>query len=153
MVPIGVAAQGSMGPNGYPTKFMNDARKFNSGGKPNPILLPMLQASLKEVARLDKFELQSKLKGLASPLLEWVQSSNTFLLPSHHAYHIMGLRPRNDSMPIETLIDLCDQLQKDYGIYAAIRAGALRISPYIDNTSDDMNSLVHALSRLMEKER
>lgn len=143
------AAKESMTPNGYPTTFLKDARKFNSGGKPNPILLPMLQASLEEVASLDKFELQAKLKNLANPLLQWVQSSNTFVLPFDHSYHIMGLRPLNDSMPIEKLIDLCDQLQKEYGIYTAVRAGALRISPYIDNTSDDMNSLVHALTQLV----
>lgn len=145
------AARESMGPNGYPTKFMSDARKFNSGGKPNPILLPMLQASLKEVACINKFELQSKLKDLAIPLLQWIQSSNTFVLPRNHSYHIIGLRPRNSSVPIEDLIDLCDRLQKEYGIYTAVRAGALRISPYLDNTIDDMNALVHALTHLTEK--
>lgn len=146
------AAKHSMGADGYPTKFMNDARKFNSGGKSNPILLPMLQASLKEVARINKYQLQSKLKELATPLLEWAQLSKTFALPYRHSYHIMGLRPRNNSMPIEELIKLCDRLQKEYGIYTAIRAGALRISPYIDNTIDDMNALVRALSLLTEKE-
>lgn len=144
------AAKDSMGEDGYPTKFMNDARKFNSGGKPNPILLPMLQASLKEVVGINKFELQSELKELARPLLQWVQSSNKFVLPFLHSYHIIGLRPRNNSIPIEQLVELCDRLQKEYGIYTAIRAGALRISPYIDNTTDDMNSLVLALALLME---
>jgi selenocysteine lyase/cysteine desulfurase len=144
------AAKGSMGPNGYPTKYMDDARKFNSGGKPNPLLLPTLQAALREVVCLDMFELQSKLKDLATPLLQWVQSSSVFVLPYDHSYHIMGLRPRNNSIPIEELIEIRDQLQNEYGIYTAIRAGSLRISPYIDNTRDDIKTLVHALTQIME---
>lgn len=38
------ASKNEMGPQGYSEKFINDARKFDSGGKPNPILLPMIRA-------------------------------------------------------------------------------------------------------------
>ena len=146
------AAQYCMGPKGYPTQYMNDARKFNAGGKANPILIPMLQAALHEVKQVNPSEVQSQLKELARPLLEWVQSSPTFVLPRQHSYHIMGLRPKNrDKLPLQTLLELRDGLYRDYGIVTAVRAGALRISPYVDNSVDDMNTLVEALTQLTSR--
>jgi selenocysteine lyase/cysteine desulfurase len=139
-----------MGPTGYPTRFMKDARKFNSGGKPNPILLPMLQESLKYVVSIDKSDVQLKLQELSQPLLNWVQSSKTFVLPFVHSYHIMGIRPHNNSMTSDEMIELCHRLQHDYGIYTAVRCGALRISPYLDNTFDDMEYLATALTKLTQ---
>jgi selenocysteine lyase/cysteine desulfurase len=140
-----------MGPTGYPTKFMNDARKFNAGGKPNPILLPILKESLKYVASVDKSDLQLKLEELSRPLINWVQSSDSFALPLVHSYHIMGIRPRNNSISSEAMIEICHSLQHEYGIYAAVRCGALRISPYIDNTIYDMEYLASALTKLTQR--
>jgi selenocysteine lyase/cysteine desulfurase len=149
--PDWTSEKGKMSQTGYPTDFFSDARKFNAGGKPNPILLPMLQASLKQVASINQTELQSKLKEYATPLLNWVQSSNTVVLPSLHSYHIIGIRPRENAMSSDEMLDLCRRLQHEFGIYTATRAGALRISPYIDNTVDDMNDLVDALIFLTDK--
>ena len=74
------ASKDEMGPNGYPTEFCNDARKFDSGGKPNPILLPILRASLEQVVELDVVKAQEDLKLLIQPitrlgLAEWFCSN------------------------------------------------------------------------------
>jgi hypothetical protein len=52
------ASMDEMGPRGYPEPFYSDARKFDSGGKPNPILLPMLRASMEKIALIDTQEAQ-----------------------------------------------------------------------------------------------
>lgn len=142
------ASKNEMGPNGYPEKFFKDARKFDSGGKPNPILLPMLRASLECVAALDKKALQSSLKESMEPFLEWVKSSPAFSLPPAHDFHLFGVRPTN--MTPDRMIELCNRLADERRIYVAVRCGAFRISPYIDNSKADVDAL---LSAFMEMER
>lgn len=143
------ASKDEMGPNGYPNKFFNDARKFDSGGRPNPILLPMLRASLEHVVAIDKSMLQQTLKEKLQPFIDWVSSSDEFILPKNHAYHLMGIRPSPDNrLTPNQMSDICSQLQKDKYIYVAIRCGALRVSPYVDTSNNDVLSLVQALNEV-----
>ena len=65
-----------MGPRGYSEKFYSDARKFDSGGQANPILIPMLCAAMEEVALIDTQEAQETLdrrhlllRSASSPML------------------------------------------------------------------------------------
>ena len=66
----GVSLETSELPSGY----FKDARKFDSGGKANPILLPMLKASMETVAKKNPKTTQQTLKALMEPLLAWVKS-------------------------------------------------------------------------------
>ena len=134
------ASRDEMGPNGYPEKFFKDARKFDSGGKPNQILLPMLRTSLERVAVVDKSRLQLALKDLMSPFLEWVRGSANFQLPSAHDHHLFGVRPTK--MTPEKMIEICNRLQKEEKVYIAVRCGAFRISPYLDNCNSDVEKLL-----------
>jgi selenocysteine lyase/cysteine desulfurase len=47
------------------------------------------------------------------------------------------------------MIEICNRLQNEFGIFTAVRCGALRISPYIDNTKDDIKALVIALENIV----
>jgi selenocysteine lyase/cysteine desulfurase len=134
-----------MGPTGYPTQFFQDARKFDGGGKPNPILLPMLRESLKSVVSIDTSELQARLKEVTQPLVDWIHSIDAFFLPTSHGFHLLGIRPREPYMTTDQIIEVCKRLQSEFGIYTTVRCGALRISPYVDNTKDDIEELVAAL--------
>jgi selenocysteine lyase/cysteine desulfurase len=139
-----------MGPFGYPMPFYQDARKFDSGGKPNPIILPMLKASLRTVVALDMAQLQDTLKDIMKPLLDWVQTSDQFVLPTEHGFHLLGLRPKKDkNIPTEHVLEICRRLLEGYGIYVTVRCGALRISPYIDNTMEDVEAFVIALKTIL----
>jgi len=140
------AAKNEMGPTGYPEKFFMDARKFDSGGKPNPILLPMLRAALEHVASIDKGALQSSLKDLMTPFLEWVKASPSFSLPAEHDYHLFGVRPTN--MTADQMIQVCDRLQNEKKLLLAVRCGAFRISPYSDNQNRDVEVLLSAFKEI-----
>lgn len=136
----------TMGPHGYPGKFFNDARKFDSGGKPNSILLPMLQAALEHVVALDRAELQKTLQEMMQPFLDWVRSSGKFTLPAAHVYHLIGIHPVD--MTPDQMIGFCNRLQKENGIYIAVRCGSFRISPYSDNTTSDIAALLEAFKNM-----
>jgi selenocysteine lyase/cysteine desulfurase len=140
------ASRDEMGPNGYPEKFFKDARKFDSGGKPNSILLPMLRTSLEHVAVVDKQHLQSTLKDLMSPFLEWVRGSANFQLPVAHDYHLFGVRPAK--MTPEKMIEICNRLEKEKKVFIVVRCGAFRIAPYLDNCNRDVEKLLTAFEEM-----
>jgi selenocysteine lyase/cysteine desulfurase len=141
------ASKNEMGPNGYPADFCKDARKFDSGGKPNPILFPMIRTALELVVELDVPQVQDDLKQLTKPIIEWALANGFVLTPGPHAGHLIGIRPAPGSqLTPSRMIQIANQLQSE-GIYMAVRCGAFRISPYIDTDSSDIQRLLDALER------
>jgi len=141
------ASQDLIGPDGYPEKFFQDARKFDGGGKPNPVLLPMLRAALEEVVYLDLSRVQAYLKALMTPLLDWARSHDFDLTPGSHAYHLVGIRPKH--LTPHQMVEIASRLEAEEQIYIAVRCGAFRISPYIDTEREDIDRLIHALSNML----
>jgi selenocysteine lyase/cysteine desulfurase len=132
-----------MTPEGYPTAFFGDARKFDAGGKPNPVLLPVLRAALEEVAAVDMREAQGRLEALLAPFLEWA-GKHGYRFPASHAPHLVGIRP---AAPVSTerMLSVASRLEAAHGVVVAVRCGAFRISPYLDNTESDIARLIDAL--------
>jgi selenocysteine lyase/cysteine desulfurase len=139
------ARAGTMTPSGYPEKFLEDARKFDSGGHSSLILLSMLRTSLTEVAALDLENCQLQLKELMQPLLDWAVERDLWI-PTHHAYHLIGLRPKHNTMSVDEMLLVCDQLQAD-GIFVSVRNSVFRISPYITNTPEDIQRLIDGFDK------
>ena len=135
-----------IGPKGYPERYYADARKFDSGGKANPVLLPVLRAAMEQVALLDFHQSQNRLQMLIGPLVEWVKQhgNGSYSLPlTPHASHLIGIKPLRQT-PQET-IRFCDKLKKQHDIVVAVKCGCIRISPYLDTTETDISKLVAAL--------
>lgn len=138
-------SKNEMSPNGYPEEFLPDARKFDCGGsKAISMLLPMIRAALEEVVEIDPIEAQQKLKTLIEPLLfSMLESGEYEITKGPHAWHIVGLRPR-DQTPTE-MLSLVKSLQEKR-IFTAVRCGALRVSTYLTNTKSDIDRLIKELS-------
>lgn len=141
------ASKNEMGPNGYPAEFCEDARKFDSGGKPNPILLPMLRASLEQVTQLNEVQVQEQMKRLTDPIVEWTVKNDFVMTPGPHAGHLVGIRPGpNSKLTPQRMVQIANDLQSE-GIVIAVRCGAFRISPYIDTSESDIQQVLEALER------
>jgi len=140
--------KGNMDSNGYPEKFYADARKYDSGGKANPILFPMLRAALEEVNTIDVTDAQKQLRRVTKPLFDWVagRGGDYYELPSTHAYHLIGLRPKRTMTPRQ-MVEIATRLRTEDGICIAVRCGSFRISPYLDTIAQDIDKLVSALER------
>ena len=138
-------------PQYYPEVYYKDARKFDCGGKPNAILLPMLVAALQEVARIDTARAQRNLQILFTPLYEWAKCNGfEVALGDPHAHHLIGIRPRclNEKqrwLSPTQMLEVADRLKHRHGIILAVRCHAFRISPYLDTRKDDVRRLLHAL--------
>jgi selenocysteine lyase/cysteine desulfurase len=147
------ASANDMGTHGYPERFLGSARKFDSGGKPNPILVPMLQASLEQVAQLNIASVQDQLTKLIQPILGWVKSHPEIARLPHGPFapHLFGIHP-NNNVSREEMIKICTAMQKEDQIIIAVRSGAFRISSYVDNTADHIQRLIEALDRRLSHE-
>ena len=142
------ATSHEIGPNGYPEEFYSDGRKFDAGGKPNPILLPMLRCALESVVKLDCDKIQSTLETLMSPLLTWAESRQYRVPKQPHCWHLIGIQPPN--MTTEELLQACKSLNES-GVIVSVRCGGFRISPYTTNTTADVDRLIEALERVEKK--
>jgi kynureninase len=146
---------------GYPERYILDARKFDGGGKPNPILLPMLQKSLQQIgARVNLETCQEQLRMIVEPFLTWVATNQEkFLLPmSPHVYHLIGIRPTKEWLSIDQMLEVAKKLQDDYQVFIAVRCGVFRISPYLNTTADTMERFARTFDEVvtpywMEKQK
>ncbi|KAL3907641.1 MAG: hypothetical protein SGARI_003441 [Bacillariaceae sp.] len=133
---------------------MLDARKFDSGGRDNPILLPMLKASMESVVKMNPKSTQQTLKSLMEPLLAWVKSEDGSKLytvgPGPRASHIIGLVPAVNKTPAQ-MVQMAETLRANHGIVVAVRSGRFRIAPYLDNTLEDVQSLIDGLKEIMSE--
>lgn len=139
------ASSNDMGPHGYPSRFLPGARKFDSGGKPNPILVPMLQASLEQVVQLHIPAVQQQLTQLIQPLVDWVKVHPELARLPHGPFapHLFGIHPTRTSR--DDMIKICKAMQQEDEIVVAVRSGAFRISPYLDTTPEHIQRLIKAL--------
>ena len=142
---IAEASKNQMGPNGYPEKFFDDARKFDSGGRTNPVIIPMLRAALEEVVLVDRIQAQESLKLLMTPLILWAEANSYTVSSEPRAYHIVGIEPPNCTA--DELVDMAGKL-KEMNVMVATRCGGFRVSPYLKTRSDEIQKLIVALETL-----
>lgn len=143
-----------MSSKGYPEIFVRDSRKFDGGGKPNPIVLPMLQKSIEQVVeRVNLDTCQTSLRTILDPLLKWVASNpDKFQLPqSSHVYHLIGIRPTDKWLSVEQMLEIAELLQTDYKIYIAVRCGLFRVSPYMNTTIPEMERFVRIFNEVVTR--
>ena len=144
------ASQNEMGPKGYPEEYFSDARKFDSGGKPNPIILPMLRLGMEQVVeRVEITKAQGQLKTLVTPLMDWACANGYKMTSGPHCYHIIGIRPT--FLTTDQMLEWNTRLQKDHKIVIAVRAGAFRIAPYLDTTPEELQKLMDVLKEMVSR--
>ena len=136
-------SRNEMGPHGYPEKFYGDARKFDSGGKANPILLPMLRQAMEEVSVITTADLQLALKILMQPLMVWAPENGYSVKSDPRAYHIIGLVPKEKTP--EEMLEIAKKLKDEKGVILAVRCGGFRVSVYETNTPKDVERLIEGL--------
>ena len=136
-------SKNEMGPKGYPERYYADSRKFDSGGKANPFLLPMLRTAMEEVCKIDTGKAQIRLKTLMQPLFDWAVRNGHSIKLDPRAYHLIGIVLK-DKTP-EEMIEISKRLAEEKKIILAVRCGGFRVSSYLTNTEDDVRKLIEGL--------
>lgn len=143
------AAENNIDSHGYPEAFIKGAARLDSGGKKNPILLPMVNEGLRIVNQINLIEAQQYLKSITDAILIGGKEIGFDVHPGPRAGHIIGLRPKSAKLcslltPAK-MVDIAHSLQQKHSVYVAVRCGAFRIAPYLDTTLEDVKKLLRAL--------
>ena len=131
-----------MGINGYPEAFRSGARRIDAGGRPNPVILSMLKSSISLILNTTTQAILSHITAINDTIatqLESLPIGLTLVPKAHRSGHILGVYRAPDG--IINTIELKNELMKR-NIYVSVRHKALRISPYLHNTINDVQRFI-----------
>ncbi|MGL5890252.1 MAG: aminotransferase class V-fold PLP-dependent enzyme, partial [Bacteroidia bacterium] len=125
----------------YTEKYSAGAGRYNVGEFGNHILLPMLNTALQQIINWNVNEIQNYCRELIAPAILFM-NENGFKTEAeeYRTNHLFGFSlPEN--MSKEELMKTF-QLKK---IFVSTRGNAVRVSPNVYNTPDDIQALINAL--------
>jgi len=150
-------------PPGYSEVFQDGAKKFDAGGRVNPILMPMVAAALKQVLEWHPDQISSTLAPLTERCAERARAMG-LETPPWHAPHFLGVGPgpadlgqqcrmtsSDRSRAAERWADEAAAYLKQKRIYVSSRAGVLRVAPHLYNTLHDIDALFDALASFRQR--
>jgi dTDP-4-dehydrorhamnose reductase len=140
----------------YPEPLFTDARRFDAGGKANPVTIPMVRAGLQTVFEWGPSAVQEYCAPLTDSLAD--QLSNLFgddiviRHKSQRSAHILGVRfsPHSSYYSALSLIALNAELKKE-NVYASVRGEWLRLAVYLHNSVADVNRFVSLFVQITQK--
>ncbi len=125
----------------YTDTYSEGAGRYNTGEFGNFVLVPMLKESLLQVLEWTPEAISSYCRELSAPLHQaiaakgWDQEE-----PEYRSPHITGIR-----LPAEISKDsLLDRI-RNRNISVSLRGSAIRISPHLYNTPEDISALIDCL--------
>jgi len=139
------AGNASAGETGYTADYRPGARRFDGGEHANSITLPMFCEGVRQVEAWGGAAIQAYCAELGARLRPLAERELVSMAPLEERYaHIVGLRPRNGA----ALPQLVAELQRR-NVRVARRGSAIRVSPNVYNTPEDMDALCEALIELL----
>lgn len=135
----------------YDEAYAPGARRLDSGGRPNPILLPMVAAGLRQVLEWTPEAIGEHARRLCARLAAWAEPAG-YALPTGPVQHFVGLRrPTVSAGAWSSAAEhawaegLAAALRERHGVHVSGRFGALRVAPHVYNGQQDIDALVRAL--------
>ncbi len=127
----------------YCDDYQPGARRFDSGERSNPILLPMATVAFKQLLDWNVDRIHKTLADKNNYLASQIKSRGlplTVANETHRAGHMIGLRSES------RWSDALRQEMAEDKIYVSYRGPVMRVSPHLYNTHADMDRLVECLS-------
>jgi len=125
------------------------ARPLDGGGRPNPIILPMVAEGLRFLLQDlgGPSAIQDYIQPLSSRCLEHLQHSPQFwTYPRYRFHHIFGLRPAQFSSSARPdAVHCADFLKQHHNLHLTGRFGALRVAFHVYNCLEDVDTLFSGL--------
>ena len=125
----------------YDHEYTEDSGRYNVGEMSNFILLPMLNASLKQINEWTVAEIEKYCNELTALLYDYLKSRNVVLEDEQYtSHHLFGLKLPEDIDP-----ELLKNNLQENRISVSTRGGNLRISVNVFNTAEDIKKLIQVL--------
>jgi selenocysteine lyase/cysteine desulfurase len=127
----------------YQTEFRGGARRFDAGEHQNFILLPMAIAALEHAKQWEAARIGEWMSTLTRTLADIGASLGFQPTPkSVRSPHFLGLHVGS-----ERAKDITAALRAD-GVYVAARGAAIRVSPHMHTTREDIARFAGALTKM-----
>jgi len=133
---------------GYNNELVDGAGCLDAGGRPNPTLLPVLNASIIQVLNWGIPNIAAHTEKLTKQISERAREMD-MCFPKDHSPHIIGIRYPEPNSWKKT-----EQLQKylkERKMYTSFRLGFIRIGVWVYNTKEDVERFFAAIKEF-EKE-
>lgn len=128
----------------YTDEYKADAGRFDMGETSNFALMPMLVEGLQLLHEWQPASIQQYCDGLTQPLIAFLRENGYWVeSDAHRAKHLFGFTPPSH-IDIFKLMDVLKQRR----IYTSLRGTAVRVSPHVYNTKENIDALTDALKGL-----
>jgi selenocysteine lyase/cysteine desulfurase len=124
----------------YEEDYQPGALRFSVGEQSSFVLVPMLIEGLKQLNEWQPERIQAYCNSIVEePILKLRAAGFWIEEESRRTSHLFGIR--HEAMPLEKI----KAALMEKNIFVSYRGSAIRVSPYVHNTIDDMNLLVDSL--------
>jgi selenocysteine lyase/cysteine desulfurase len=125
----------------YTDRYQPGARRFDVGESSNFVLLPMALAALRQVLEWGVEAVAATIAGHTARVAEDAATLGLTVAPAPmRAGHMLGLR-----LPTRRDPALADRLAAEQ-VHVSLRGDALRVSPHVYNTAEDLRRLRDVLA-------
>lgn len=128
----------------YADSYKPEAARFNVGEYSNFILMPMLNKALEQILDWQVSSIQDYCGALIQPLVHFLNENNYWMEEDkYRANHLFGfLLPQGINRTA-----LLQVLQENK-IFVSVRGDAIRVSPHLYNTENDIGALIQTLKAI-----
>ena len=135
----------------YGADLAPGARGFDGGGRPNPVILPMVEAALDQVLEWSVDRVAATLAALTAPAVARLGRHRDLRVARARAPGLFGVRPRGlDGRDADAWAEAAAAALKARKILVTGRFGAVRVGAYLYNTPADLDALCGALEAFAE---
>ena len=128
----------------YTDEYQPGALRYDMGERSNFILVPMMIEALKQIIDWGPQNIQQYCQALTEDLIQKLQAQGYQIEePNWRGHHLFGIR-----LPEHLNRAELQQKLKNNHIHVSLRGTAVRISPNVYNTRDDMDKLLQILQRV-----
>jgi len=128
---------------GYQKEYRPFSTRYDMGEKSNFILVPMLTTALSQIQSWGMSNIQKFCKSISSSELQRLQSLGFKIEDSQYrAHHLFGIRP-----PLNYNYQLVKEALINEKVFVSFRGKAIRVSPHIYNSQEDIKKLSNCLVR------
>lgn len=129
----------------YQNEYRDGARRYEMGEAPDFIKLPMLQDSMSQLIEWSPLEIQRYCQSLITPMLRTLEGCGYKVPASENmAAHLFGI-----GLPDHLDMDTVKREVSSSNISISYRGEAIRISPNVYNTKQNIDLLTNILANLV----
>jgi selenocysteine lyase/cysteine desulfurase len=125
----------------YQDDYQPGSLRYDVGERSNFIMVPMMQAALKEINKWKPENIQRYCQSISKKAIE-VLGANGYQIEdeTYRGHHIFGIR-----FPKGTSLDLVREKIRKKRISISFRGDSMRVSCHVFNSADDFEKLLNAL--------